>query len=114
MSKYSYNTDGLLRKEWDDTTSTYTEWDDSGAIVVTRPYTAEESAEAGVEATATEYANNKSEVEINLEQDLAAMQAVIDQENSALRDDPSQEIKDTARAVRRLIRMALDDFSGTE
>jgi len=42
------------------------------------------------------------------------MQAVIDQTNEQLRADPSQEIKDIARAVRRLIRMALDDYSGTE
>lgn len=46
--------------------------------------------------------------------DLPAMQAVIDQTNALLRDDPSQEIKDIARAVRRLGRKVQGILDGTE
>jgi len=109
-----YYVDNVLRERWDDTTRTYTAWDEDGVETENRPYSAEENARADAEAHEQEQESNKSTIETNLEADLEAMQAVIDQENAALRDDPSQEVKDIARAVRRLIRMALDDYSGTE
>jgi hypothetical protein len=99
---------------FDDTTRTATEYDAAGDLIGDRPYTEEENARADAAVVGAQETANKSEVETNLEEDLAAMQAVIDQTNEQLRADPSQEIKDIARAVRRLIRMALDDFSGTE
>lgn len=57
---------------------------------------------------------NKSTIETNLETDLATMQAIKDQTNAALREDPSQEIKELAVAVRRLIKMALAEFDEAE
>jgi hypothetical protein len=42
------------------------------------------------------------------------MQAIKDQTNADLRADPSQEIKDLATAVRRLIKMSLNDFTEPE
>ena len=105
---------GMLRERWDDTTRTYTAWDDAGTQTEQRPYTAAENAAADEDAVAATQTANKSTIETNLSEDLDAMQAVIDQDNAMLRDDPAQEIKDIARAVRRLIRMALDDFTGTE
>ena len=99
---------------WDAATSTVFEHDGAGAIVSQRPFTAEESAAAEAQAVAAEQQANKSTIETNLDADLAAMQAILDQANADLRADPSQEVKDIAKAVRRLVRMALDDFSGTE
>ena len=87
---------------------------ESQAVTLTRPYTAEENATADAEAVEATQTANKSTIETNLEADLAAMQAIKDQTNADLRADPSQEIKDIATAVRRLIRMAIDDYSGTE
>ena len=107
-------TNGVLREEWNDDTRTYTAWDENGTQTESRPYTAEENAAADAAATVETEESNKSTIETNLEEDLDAMQAILDQDNAALRDDPSQEIKDIARANRRLIRMALDDFTGTE
>ena len=99
---------------WDDTTRTAYEHAADGSITSERPYTADENAQADATGAHATQTANKSEIETNLEEDLDAMQAVIDQTNEQLRADPSQEIKDIARAVRRLIRMALDDYSGTE
>ena len=99
---------------FDDSTRIATEYDAEGALVGERPYTAEENARAEQNAANETAETNKSTVETNLEADLAAMQAIIDQTNADLRADPSQEIKEIARAVRRLIRSALDDYSGAE
>ena len=106
--------DGVLRERWDDVVGTYTEFDAAGTIVTTRPLTDDEVAQLAESAAYVTTTTNQSTVETNLNEDLDAMQAIIDQTNDALRTDPSQELKDVARATRRLIRMALDDFSGTE
>lgn len=112
MSAYSYR-DGILREKWDDATRTYTAYDATGAQISTRPYTAAENAQADADAARLLAAANESTIETNLASDLAAMQAIINETNSDLRTDPSQEIKDIARAMRRTIRMALQQFDGT-
>lgn len=112
MSAYSYQ-DGILREEWDDVTRIHTVWDATGAQLSTRPYTTAENAAADAAAQQQLLASNKSTVQTNLAQDLDAMQAIIDETNADLRTDPSQELKDIARAMRRSIRMALQQFDGT-
>jgi hypothetical protein len=107
-------TDGVLREQWDDATRTYTAWDENGEQTEQRPYTAEENAQADAAATAATETANKSTIETNLEQDYANMQAIKAQSNADLRADPSQEIKQIADAVRRLTRMALENYSGTD
>ena len=114
MNSEVVSPDGVVLEEWNDDTRTYTSRNPDGTVLLTRPYTAEENAAADERATQETQSENKSTIEQNLEADLAAMQAIKDQANSALRTDPSQEIKDIAVAVRRLIRMALEDYSGTE
>jgi hypothetical protein len=114
MSAIVYDENGAIREFWDDDTRTYTSWDAAGTVTETRPYTAEENTAADATATVEQETANKSTIELNLEEDLDAMQAIIDQTNEELRADPSQEIKEIARAARRLIRLALDDYTGTE
>jgi len=41
-----------MAEQWDDSTSTYTSWDQAGAVTLTRPYTAEETAAAQASAAA--------------------------------------------------------------
>jgi aminoglycoside phosphotransferase len=109
--------DGVLREQWDDgPPRVYTAWDANGVIVegTPRDYTAEENAAADAAAAQAQQAANKSTIETNLEQDYLNMQAIEGQSNADLRADPSQEIKDIARAVRRLTRMALENYSGTD
>lgn len=65
---------------------------------------------------------NKTAIETNLEQDQAAMQAIIDtpnvsfttvaQSQTAMRDIQRQ-LKDAARNLKRLNRVALGDYDGT-
>ena len=97
-------TDGVLRQRWDDTARTYTEWDAQGVQISTRPYTTEENAAADQRAAAALLVTNEATISTNLQQDLATMQAIIDQTNADLKADPAQEIKDLARVARRLIR----------
>lgn len=49
MSAQRYEGD-VLREWWDDATRTYTEYDETGTVVSTRPYTDEENAQADAEA----------------------------------------------------------------
>lgn len=91
-----------------------TEYDPGGVLIGDRPYTAAENARADEHANVDTQIENKSTIETNLEQDLAAMQAIKDQTNADLRADPSQEIKELATAVRRLIKMSLNDFTEPE
>lgn len=46
----SIYTDGVLRQQWDDATTTYTEWDANGVQTLSRQYTADERAAALTEA----------------------------------------------------------------
>jgi hypothetical protein len=108
--------DGVLREKWDDATRTYTAWDADGVIdpETPRSYTAEENAAADAEAVGETLVQNKSTIELNLEEDLATMQAIKDTDNSVINDSPASYIKDIAVAVRRLIKMELEDFEQAE
>lgn len=116
MANENYDPNGVLRESWDyeATPRTVTFWDENGVLIETRPYTPEENAQADAEAVQTQQEGNKSTVETNLEQDYLNMQAIKAQTNADLRADPSQEIKQIADAVRRLTRMALEDFTGVD
>lgn len=46
--------DGILRERWDDTTRTYTAWDELGVVTETRPYTTEENDRANALVTASQ------------------------------------------------------------
>jgi hypothetical protein len=105
---------GVLREQWDDTTRTYTAWDADGDQTEQRPYTAEENAQADAAAVQATQTANKSTIEVNLEQDLAAMQAIKDTPNATINDSPASYIKEVAVAVRRLIKMELEDFEEAE
>lgn len=104
-----------LHTAYDDATRIASEYEPGGTVLIQeRPYTEDENARADGVVQAGEHAENKSTIETNLEADLALMQAIKDQSNADLRADPSQELKDLAVAVRRLIKMALEDFSEAE
>jgi hypothetical protein len=72
-----------------------------------------ERAKTQAELTAIAAATNESSIETNLAQDMTAMQAIIDATNSTINSSPASYMKDIARANRRLIRMALQKFDGT-
>lgn len=104
--------DSVLRERWDDATRTYTRWDAAGVQVEQRPYTTAENAAADASAAAETLAANEKSISTKLANDMAAMQAILDQTNADLNAGPAQELKDLAKAVRRLIRKVeriLDD-----
>lgn len=107
--------DGILRERWDDGTRLYTAWDEMGAQIDQRPYTAAENADADARAAAAQLEANETTIASRLVTvDMPAMQAIIDQANADLRADPSQEIKNIARAVRRLARKVETLFDSTD
>jgi len=113
MITWDYQDDVHTMFNWD--TRIAEEYEPGGVVLIqARPFTAEENATADAMEVQEQEAANKSTIEANLEQDYLNMQAIMAQTNAALRDDPSQEIKQMAQAIRRLTRMALDDYSGTE
>jgi hypothetical protein len=107
--------DDILREVWDDATRTYTAYAEDGTVVSTRPYTAEENAAADARAEVYEQDANDEEIGDKIETvDMPAMQAILDQTNADLRADPSQEMKDMAKAIRRLDRKVQRLLDGTE
>ncbi|MGW5239502.1 hypothetical protein ACWEOW_11265 [Monashia sp. NPDC004114] len=97
--------DGILRQFWDDANRRYTEWDAQGVQTLQRPYTPEENAAADADAAAALAASNAAATASKLVTvDMPAMDAILAQTNADLRTDPSQEIKDMAKAIRRLSR----------
>jgi hypothetical protein len=111
MIRYEH---GRLVERWDDDTRTYTRWDDAGGVVETRPYTDEENRAADAAAAARAERANESATSQKLQRDMDAIQAILDQTNADLRDDPARAIKDLAHATRRLIRRVENLYDGSD
>src|SRR6187431_995800 len=110
MSAHIYSPDNVLIESWVDETRLHSTFDSvTGELIEAVPYTAEENADADGEAVIATQTANKSTIELNLEEDLATMQAIKDTDNSVINDSPAAYIKDIAVAVRRLIKMTLED-----
>jgi hypothetical protein len=114
MSRHENYRDGVLTDLWDDDTRTYTRWDDAGAVVETRPYTEQENQAADAAAAAHAERVNESATSQKLQRDMDAIQAILDQTNADLRDDPARAIKDLAHATRRLIRRVENLYDGSD
>ncbi len=57
---------------------------------------------------------NQTAIQTNLTTDLAAMQAIINDTNANINANPAARMKDIARMLRRLGRVALNDYRGTD
>jgi aminoglycoside phosphotransferase len=103
------------RIELNDVTRVATEYGPTGVMLAQRQFTPEENAAADQRyIDHVQAVQNKSTIQTNLEQDYLNMQAIKAQTNADLRADPAQEIKQIADAVRRLTRLALEDYTGTD
>jgi hypothetical protein len=71
-----------------------------------RPKTADEIAAATAQT-------NQASIVTNLQQDMVAIQAIIDDTNANINANPAARIKDMCRMLRRLGREALNDYTGT-
>ena len=112
MSNYVYD-NGQLVEEWDDDARTYTDHHTGES----RPYTADENAQADQAAAAATLAANEAALRDGLQAAIdaaltrqAAYQAIIDTPNSTIKSNPAPYIVDLARQGKRseraLIRLA--------
>jgi transcriptional accessory protein Tex/SPT6 len=105
--------DGVIRKKWDDTTGTYTEYDADGTQTLARPYTAEEQSDATERATASTQAANEATL---LQKASAAVQG--NRDFLALTAPTNAQVVAQVKALTRqnnaLIRLIVRDFTGTD
>lgn len=115
MSGFRFYPDGRPAEQWDDANRKYRSWNLAGQLVTDRPYGPGENAEADAATLTASQAANGSTIGSKISTvDMPAMQAIIDQLNADLRADPSQELKDLAKAVRRLDRKVQGILDGTD
>jgi hypothetical protein len=87
----------------------------TGEQTGTRAFTPDENLTADGMVASQAIIDNRATILASMAgADFTALQAIIAQTNADLRTDPSQEIKDIARVVRRIVRFITNEFSGTE
>jgi len=104
--------DGRLLERHDDTTRTVTTYDETGTLIETRPYTAEENAaaDAAAEVEQERLARRATRAAIkaivtDLQAEKARAQVVIDKPNNTI---TGGDTKDVARAAKRIADAAID------
>src|SRR6478609_5680456 len=106
-------TNGKISERWDPVTRVHTSYNAAGQVTASVPFTAAENARADADALAATSATNQVSIETALSNDLATLQAIIDDTNANINQNPAQRIKDLARVQRRVIRLVIRRFDGT-
>ena len=83
-------------------TDTNQTWDVDGNLI------SEETVEVDITAT-----TNQAAIVTNLQQDMVAIQAMLDATNATINANPASFLKPIGRMLRRLGREALNDFTGS-
>lgn len=98
--------------DWDDTARTVTCYDSNGDPH-TRPY--DDSENENADRAAAEAAAESTEAAIltDLQTALSFLQAVIDDTNANINQNPASRIKDMARVQRKVIRILTRRLDGT-
>jgi thioredoxin-like negative regulator of GroEL len=110
MSTKRYQ-NNVVVEEWNDDTRTYTDYRPN--TNVTRAYNAAENAAADANATAKTQAASAATLKQDLDAALTSLQAIIDDTNANINQNPAQRIKDIARALKKTIRVVNDRFEAT-
>ncbi len=115
---------GVLREWWNDaggTVGQYSKYDASGQILAGYPrdYTQAERDRAAAEAAATLAIGNEASTRTKLAQDFLALQTQIAKTNSQLQADFTGNnigamLKEIYRPLRRLTRIALSNYDGSD
>lgn len=130
MDTRIYDEQGRLRQFWNDTTRTYTEYDENGVAIngTPRPYTAEENANADAASVVATQMTNRSNIEAQATAALTQLATIrtdlatlANTSKATINADPGLYIKQlgarldtTALILRRLIRFTFGHFDGTE
>lgn len=100
---------GVLQYEWNDATSTFTDFTTTPST--SRPYTAAETARAQAEAPLNTAVVNGTDVNNKMSTvDLPAVQTIIADTNANINSNAAARIKDLAVAIRRLEKNVLKQF----
>lgn len=106
--------EGVLFQRWNETNYLVETMNPDGTVASSVPMTPEEVADADAYKTAQTEAANEAEIIADLEALLATLQAIIDDTNANINQNPASRIKDIARTCRKLIRLQIDELSGTD
>lgn len=114
MNVERYTSEGVLFEFADDATrKVYGYAEDGSTVIWERPYTAEENARADTDASARAEESNRASIEEALVPALADLQAIIDDTNANINQNPAARIKTVSRALRRTIRLVIRRFDST-
>jgi hypothetical protein len=104
--------DGRLRQRWDDSTSTYTEWDADGQVTLQRPYNPSEEEAATKRAVLAALEANRATLRDQARQALTVNRAYLDLTSPTQSQVVAQVRALTQQAI-GLIRLAGDFLDGT-
>lgn len=113
MNEEVYTAGGILRKRWDDSARTYTEWDEAGQVIESRPYTTEENAEADLRATAEAEESNKRTIESQAVTALTSNRAYLDIVGPSQAEAVAQ-VADLTQQMNGVIRLLLNRLDATD
>lgn len=106
---------GIIVQQWDDATATYTERDLTGAVTLTRPYNADETAAAAIRAAAAQAAADRATLRAAVKQIVTDLQAekdrvqpTLDATAADINAAPAAYLQDTAKAAKRIADAAID------
>lgn len=101
-----------IAQSWDDSTDTYTAYDQAGNVTTTRPFTAEETARAQALEAAATASNNFATVRTAATNAIASNQTFLGIASPTNAQAVAQ-IQALTRQVNALIRLVLNELSST-
>lgn len=101
------------RWRYDDTVRRYYEYAEDGTVLVDRPYTPAEVADADARELVAQQDSNAGVVTTKLSDALAELDTLIGTSNSTINGGPAPYVKALARILRLVLRALLRRFEGT-
>lgn len=98
----------------DATRKVYRYAEDGTTVISERPYTDEENAGAAARAARAVEDTNRRTIDEMLDQDFIDLQGLIAMTNAAINQNPAAVMKPVMRILRRMVRHARGDFTGTD
>jgi hypothetical protein len=113
MSAQEYDPSGVLRKQWNDATRTFTAWNAAGQQTSTRPYTAAENARADALAAAAAADQNASTIKAQVAAAITANKAYVALANPTTAQTTAQ-VKALSRQLNGVMRLLTGQLDATD